>query len=57
MVSITDLDGAYGHNNPNSSNNILLNKRTSEEFYQYGKNYYDESTNIINSMPTLPSKY
>lgn len=35
---------------------IILNKSTSNEFYDYGKVYFDEAQRIIANMPKLPSK-
>lgn len=36
---------------------IGLNQRVSEEFYRYGKQYYDEAVRIVTNMPRLPSKF
>jgi len=37
--------------------NIVLNEITSEEFYRFGKLYYEEAKRILTHMPRLPSKY
>jgi hypothetical protein len=36
---------------------IILNQRTSEEFYRFGKTYHDEAKRILTYLPTLPSKF
>lgn len=38
------------------SNYIALNDRTSEEIYEYGKQYYEEALRILEGMPMLPAK-
>jgi hypothetical protein len=32
-------------------NNIKLNSWTSDEFYEYGKIYYDEAKKILENLP------
>lgn len=39
-----------------NNNYIALNDRTSEEIYEYGKQYYDEALSILETMPMLPAK-
>ena len=39
-----------------NNNYIALNDRTSEEIYEYGKQYYDEAQRILETMPMLPAK-
>lgn len=43
--------------NNQSGPSIVLNQWTSDEFYEYGKIYYDEAKRILESMPSLPNKY
>lgn len=39
-----------------NNNFIALNDRTSEELYEYGKQYYDEALRILENLPMLPAK-
>jgi hypothetical protein len=36
---------------------IVLNKKSSEEFFKYGILYYNEAKRIVTHMPRLPKKF
>lgn len=56
-MTIIQGSGPDGENSENGNGAIVLNQRTSEEFYRYGKQYYDEAKRILTHMPRLPSKF
>jgi hypothetical protein len=57
QVAIAPLSSTYGVAGKDEGGSIVLNKRTSEEFYDYGRVYMEEAKRILESLPTFPSKF
>ena len=55
QVQIAPLESAYEQKQGSPS--IHLNSWAADEFYQYGKIYYDEARRILQNLPKLPSKF
>lgn len=57
IASTGPLFDSSAGNGGQSGPAIVLNNWTSDEFYEYGKIYYDEAKRILENLPPLPNKY